>query len=66
VIVTGLFIAGIALLGDVRTTWSFSAFSVLRYYRVDPNVLLVGVLVIGAALALRASSPLSAARSPRR
>lgn len=28
----GAFIAGLVLLGDVRTTWSFSAFTVLVYY----------------------------------
>ena len=28
----GALIAGLALLGDVRTTWSFSAFTVLVYY----------------------------------
>ena len=30
--VTGLLIAGLALLGNVRITWSFSAFAVLIYY----------------------------------
>lgn len=30
----GLLVAGIALVGDVRTTWSFSAFTVLVYYAV--------------------------------
>lgn len=30
----GLLIAGIALVGDVRTTWSFSAFTVLVYYSI--------------------------------
>lgn len=30
----GLVIAGIALIGDVRTTWSFSAFTVLLYYGI--------------------------------
>jgi basic amino acid/polyamine antiporter, APA family len=30
----GLAIAGLALLGDVRTTWSFSAFTVLIYYAI--------------------------------
>lgn len=30
----GLLIAGIALIGDVRTTWSFSAFTVLVYYAI--------------------------------
>jgi APA family basic amino acid/polyamine antiporter len=30
----GLLIAGIALVGDVRTTWSFSAFTVLVYYAI--------------------------------
>jgi len=32
VVVTGILIAGLVLLGDVRTTWSFSAFTVLVYY----------------------------------
>lgn len=32
VIVMGLVIGGLVLLGDVRTTWSFSAFNVLIYY----------------------------------
>lgn len=32
--VCGLVIAGIALIGDVRTTWSFSAFTVLVYYAI--------------------------------
>lgn len=30
----GLLIAGIALIGNVRTTWSFSAFTVLVYYAI--------------------------------
>ncbi len=30
----GILIAGLALLGDVRTTWSFSAFTVLVYYAI--------------------------------
>jgi len=30
----GLFIAVIALVGDVRATWSFSAFTVLVYYAI--------------------------------
>lgn len=30
----GLLIAAIALVGDVRTTWSFSAFTVLVYYAI--------------------------------
>jgi APA family basic amino acid/polyamine antiporter len=30
----GLLIAGLALIGDVRTTWSFSAFTVLVYYAI--------------------------------
>jgi APA family basic amino acid/polyamine antiporter len=30
----GLAVAAIALLGDVRTTWSFSAFTVLIYYAI--------------------------------
>jgi basic amino acid/polyamine antiporter, APA family len=32
VLVTGILIAGLVLLGDVRITWSFSAFTVLVYY----------------------------------
>jgi basic amino acid/polyamine antiporter, APA family len=32
VIVMGVFIAGLVLIGDVRTTWTFSAFTVLIYY----------------------------------
>ena len=32
VLVTGILIAGLVLLGDVKTTWSFSAFTVLVYY----------------------------------
>ena len=32
VLAVGAFVAGIAAIGDVRTTWSFSAFSVLIYY----------------------------------
>lgn len=31
-VVVGLIIGGLALLGDVRTTWSLSAFTVLVYY----------------------------------
>ncbi len=34
VIAVGAAIAGLALLGDVRTTWSFSAFAVLVYYAI--------------------------------
>jgi len=34
VVVVGLAIAGLALIGNVRTTWSFSAFTVLVYYSV--------------------------------
>ncbi len=30
----GLLVAGIALVGDVRATWSFSAFTVLVYYAI--------------------------------
>lgn len=30
----GLIIVGLSLLGDVRTTWSFSAFTVLIYYAI--------------------------------
>lgn len=32
VVMVGLLIAGLALIGDVRLTWSFSAFTVLCYY----------------------------------
>ncbi|HEU4616550.1 MAG TPA: APC family permease [Gammaproteobacteria bacterium] len=32
VLAVGVVIAGLALIGDVRTTWSFSAFTVLIYY----------------------------------
>lgn len=34
VLLVGLLIAGLVLLGDVRTTWSFSAFTVLIYYAI--------------------------------
>jgi APA family basic amino acid/polyamine antiporter len=34
VIVTGVAIAGLTLIGSVRTTWSFSAFTVLVYYAI--------------------------------
>ena len=34
VIATGLFVGVLALLGDVKATWSFSAFSVLVYYAI--------------------------------
>ena len=34
VIATGVAIAGLTLLGSVRTTWSFSAFTVLVYYAI--------------------------------
>lgn len=34
VIIMGVFIAGLVLIGDVRTTWSFSAFTVLIYYAI--------------------------------
>jgi basic amino acid/polyamine antiporter, APA family len=30
----GLLVAALSLLGDVRTTWSFSAFTVLIYYAI--------------------------------
>lgn len=32
VVVTGIVIAGMTLIGDLRMAWSFSAFSVLLYY----------------------------------
>ncbi|MCZ7608257.1 MAG: APC family permease [Planctomycetota bacterium] len=34
VILTGLVIAGLVLIGDVKKTWSFSAFTVLVYYAI--------------------------------
>lgn len=34
VVLTGLVIVALVLLGDVRTTWSFAAFTVLLYYGV--------------------------------
>ena len=34
VIVTGVAIAGLCLIGSVKTTWSFSAFTVLVYYAI--------------------------------
>jgi len=34
VVVVGLAVAALALLGDVETTWSFSAFTVLVYYAI--------------------------------
>lgn len=34
VLVIGIFIAGLVLIGNVETTWSFSAFSVLIYYAI--------------------------------
>ena len=34
VITVGVIIAGLVLLGDVKTTWSFSAFTVLIYYAI--------------------------------
>jgi basic amino acid/polyamine antiporter, APA family len=34
VVLVGLLIAGLVLIGDVKTTWSFSAFSVLIYYAI--------------------------------
>jgi basic amino acid/polyamine antiporter, APA family len=34
VVAVGLLIAGLALLGDVRVTWAFSAFTVLVYYAI--------------------------------
>lgn len=34
VLVVGVLIAGLALIGDVKTTWSFSALTVLIYYAV--------------------------------
>lgn len=34
VIVVGILIAGLVLIGDVKNTWSFSAFTVLIYYAI--------------------------------
>ncbi len=34
VITTGIVVAGLALIGNVKTTWSFSAFAVLIYYAI--------------------------------
>jgi basic amino acid/polyamine antiporter, APA family len=34
IIIIGLFIGGLVLIGDVRTTWTFSAFNVLIYYAI--------------------------------
>jgi APA family basic amino acid/polyamine antiporter len=34
VITVGAAIAGLALIGDVKVTWSFSAFTVLIYYAI--------------------------------
>jgi APA family basic amino acid/polyamine antiporter len=34
VIATGVLIAGLAMIGSVKTTWSFSAFTVLVYYAI--------------------------------
>jgi len=34
VMLTGVLIGGLALIGDVKTTWSFSAFTVLIYYAI--------------------------------
>ena len=34
VIAVGCIVAGLSLLGDVKTTWSFSAFTVLIYYAI--------------------------------
>lgn len=88
VAVTGIVIAGLTLIGDLRVAWSFSAFSVLLYYALtnaaalrltadqrrfprwtawvglascvflaawlDPGVVGVSLLVIGAGAAWRA------------
>jgi APA family basic amino acid/polyamine antiporter len=34
VVMTGLGVAALALIGNVKTTWSFSAFTVLVYYAI--------------------------------
>ncbi len=41
VIVVGALVAGLAAIGDVRTTWSFSAFTVLGYYAITNLAALV-------------------------
>jgi APA family basic amino acid/polyamine antiporter len=48
VTVTGLFIASLTLIGSVRTTWSFSAFTVLVYYAITnlAALMMPGVLRI--------------------
>ena len=35
VIAVGVFMTGLVFLGDVKTTWSFSAFTVLTYYAIN-------------------------------
>ena len=35
VIAVGIFMTGLVFLGDVKTTWSFSAFTVLTYYAIN-------------------------------
>jgi APA family basic amino acid/polyamine antiporter len=35
VIAVGLFMTGLVFLGNVKTTWSFSAFTVLTYYAIN-------------------------------
>jgi basic amino acid/polyamine antiporter, APA family len=59
VVAVGFAIAGLVLLGDVKTTWSFSAFTVLIYYaitnlaalRLPREKRLYSPLVAGAGLA---------------
>jgi APA family basic amino acid/polyamine antiporter len=34
VVLVGIVVSGLALIGDVKTTWSFSAFTVLMYYAI--------------------------------
>ena len=34
VLIVGIAISGLVLIGDVKTTWSFSAFTVLIYYAI--------------------------------
>jgi APA family basic amino acid/polyamine antiporter len=41
VIVVGLVVLGLALIGNVKTTWSFSAFTVLIYYAITNVAALV-------------------------
>ncbi len=59
VILVGVIIAGLVLVGDVKTTWSFSAFTVLIYYaltnlsaiRMQPEERLYPVIIAWLGLA---------------